>query len=56
MSATVVMGAGFDNDEPAFPVATDWECVINKAAKEAVFETWIESDDFNYWSIVIQCT
>ena len=38
MAARVVMGAGIDTGEPAFPVANDWECFLSIAAKETVFD------------------
>ena len=55
MSARVVMGAGIDNCESVFPVATQWKCVIRKAAEEAVFEARVDGYDFIYSLIVNHC-
>ena len=55
MSARVVMGAGIDNCESVFPVATHWKCVIRKATEEAVFEARVERYDFIYSLIVNHC-
>ena len=52
MSARVAMGVGIGNGKTASIAATDWQCFIKKAAKEIVFEAWVERDDSIYSFIV----